>query len=73
MKKKLSSGRAWQRTKRRVAEFLTFLADIPGREKSRSGCQVMSAISLSTVLIYNYQMRTGFSLVQAGYDVNNSR
>jgi len=46
-----SSGIALRKTKRRVAEFLTFLADIPGREKSRSGCQVMSAISLSTVLI----------------------
>jgi hypothetical protein len=46
-----SSGIALRKTKRRAVEFLTFLADIPRREKSRTGWQVMSAISLSTVLI----------------------
>jgi hypothetical protein len=46
-----SSGIALRKTKRRAVEFLTFLTDIPGSERSRTGCQVMSAISLSTVLI----------------------
>ncbi len=34
-----SSGIALRKTKRRAVEFLTFLSDIPGSEKSRTGCQ----------------------------------